>query len=103
MHSTDNSSVPERGTDARDLVPSGAPRKRSYAWLGTAASLLLFVASMAVLYRILSEVKIEDIRDAYANATRSQLWLAAAFTVLSYSLLTIYDLLALRQLKVVVP
>lgn len=102
MQSTDEPSVPARGTDARDLVLT-APRRRSYAWLGTLASLLLFVASMAVLYRILSEVKIEDIRDAYANAGRQQLWYAAGFAVLSYALLTVYDLLALRQLRVDVP
>jgi glycosyltransferase 2 family protein len=86
-----------------DPTPSAVRRKRSYAWLGTLISLLLFGASIAVLYRILSDVKVDDVRAAFANASQHQLALAAGFTALSYLLLTLYDMLALRQLKIRVP
>lgn len=91
------------GSPGPDLSPSAARRRRSYAWLGTLASLLLFAAAIAVLYRILSDVKVEDVREAFANASRHELALAAGFTAISYTLLTFYDMLALRQLKVQVP
>lgn len=87
----------------QDATPSAITRRRSYAWLGTAASLLLFGASVAVLYRILSDVKIDDVRAAFANASRTQLYGAAGLTALSYGLLTLYDNLALRQLGARIP
>jgi glycosyltransferase 2 family protein len=98
MRPVNDSSGAGGGTDLRDPTPSAIARRRSYAWLGTAASLLLFAASVAVLYRILHEVKVDDVRAAFANADRHQLFWAAGLTAVSYTLLTFYDMLALKQL-----
>ncbi len=75
------------------------PRRRSLHWIGTALSGLLFAASLVVLYNILSNVEMAEIQAAFSNASRRQLAMAGVFTVISYSLLTFYDVLALRQLR----
>jgi uncharacterized membrane protein YbhN (UPF0104 family) len=79
--------------------PAEKPRRRSLKWIGTAASMLLFVASLVVLYEILTTVELAEIQAAFSNASRRQLAMAGVFTVLSYALLTFYDVLALRQLR----
>lgn len=87
--------------DREPILPPERPRR--FAWVGTALSVLLFAASMAVLYKILSTVNVEDVKEAFRNATRDQLAIAAGLTACSYLLLTFYDVLALRQLKLKVP
>ncbi|HEX8168705.1 MAG TPA: lysylphosphatidylglycerol synthase domain-containing protein [Beijerinckiaceae bacterium] len=83
--------------------PAGPHRHRRFAWLGTAASLLIFAASLYVLWHIGSEVDASEVRRAFTAATARQLGLAAALTAASYLLLTGYDALALRQLGLHVP
>lgn len=83
-------------------TPEATPHRR-FAWVGTAASLLLFLISLGVLWHIVSDVNTAELRAAFTAATREQLSLALGFTALSYLLLTGYDALALRQLKVPVP
>jgi glycosyltransferase 2 family protein len=83
--------------------PPAAARRRMLSLIGTCASLLLFGASLFILYRIAGEVSLEALSTAFAEAGRRQILLAAFFTAVSYALLTGYDALALRQLKLKVP
>jgi uncharacterized membrane protein YbhN (UPF0104 family) len=71
---------------------------RRFAWIGTAASIFIFAASLFVLWHLVSEVDATEVTAAFTAATARQLGLAAALTALSYLLLTCYDALALRQL-----
>lgn len=80
-----------------------AARRRRFAWIGTAASILLFAISLAVLWTIVSEVDAAELRSAFTNATWRQIGLGLLFTAVSYLLLTGYDALALWQLKLPVP
>jgi uncharacterized membrane protein YbhN (UPF0104 family) len=100
--------------DSSDVRPAGLagggspaapppPPRRSLAWVGTLASVALFLISAVVLWRILSEVKLSDVRTAFARAELEDLAIALAFVMLSYTLLTVYDALALRQLKLRIP
>ena len=74
-------------------------RKRSrWRWLGPLASTVIFVASLAVLWLIISEMEPGQVASAFADASRRQIGLALGFTALSYLLLTGYDALALRRL-----
>src|SRR5690242_477900 len=81
------------------MSSAGGGQRHRLHWIGTAASVLLFSASMAVLYIILSKVDPAEIRTAFRSATGTQLAMAGLFTALSYLLLSGYDLLALRQLR----
>ncbi|HKG99142.1 MAG TPA: lysylphosphatidylglycerol synthase domain-containing protein [Bradyrhizobium sp.] len=76
---------------------------RGLAWLGTAASLTLFGISAFVLFRIASEIDLAELRAAFTAASARQLGLCVLFAALSYLLLTSYDALALRQLRLKVP
>jgi uncharacterized membrane protein YbhN (UPF0104 family) len=78
-------------------------RHRRFAWLGTIASVLLFATSLVVLWHIVSGVDVAELKAAFTAASARQIGLAVLFTALSYCLLTCYDALALRQLKVRVP
>jgi uncharacterized membrane protein YbhN (UPF0104 family) len=94
----DQSPSPLPETEVRSAVMRARFQK-----LGTLASAILFVASLVVLWHIVSDVGIEGIRNALANANREQLLIAAGFTALSYLFLTFYDVLALRQLQITMP
>jgi glycosyltransferase 2 family protein len=77
---------------------SAASRGR-FAWLGTAAGLLLFSISAAVLYLIVRELDAQEIRSAFAAASFRQTLLAVLFVAVSYLLLTGYDAIGFRQLR----
>lgn len=81
----------------------GGWSRQRFAWLGTAASLLIFAASLFVLWHIASDVDLAKLNAAFTAADSRQIGLAALFTIVSYLFLTGYDALALRQLKVKVP
>jgi uncharacterized membrane protein YbhN (UPF0104 family) len=78
-------------------------RRRRFAWLGTIASVLIFAISVVVLWNIAAEVDLAELKAAFTAASGRQLGLAVLLTAVSYCLLTCYDALALRQLKVRVP
>src|ERR687889_2309936 len=78
-------------------------RSRRFAWIGMAASILLFGASLVVLWHIVSEIDVNELKSAFTAASLRQIGLAVLFTAVSYGLLTCYDALALRQLKLHVP
>lgn len=66
--------------------------------LGTAFSAAIFLAALVVLWHLAQEIDVAQLREALASASARQIGLAALFTAISYSLLTGYDFLALRQL-----
>ncbi len=80
------------------LSGSHLRRRSRWWWLGPLASILIFAASLAVLWHIVSRMNPGDLAAAFSNASLRQLGLAAGFTALSYLLLTGYDALALRRL-----
>lgn len=80
------------------------PRKRSrWWWLGPLASIVIFSASLVVLWFIIREIEPGELAGAFANASLRQLGLACGFTALSYLLLTGYDALALKRLGLSIP
>src|SRR5919199_2598342 len=84
-------------------IESRPVRPRRFAWIGTAASMLLFSASLVVLWHIVSDVDLAELTSAFTAASGRQLGLAVLFTATSYGLLTCYDGIALWQLKFHVP
>ncbi|GJE01800.1 lysylphosphatidylglycerol synthase domain-containing protein [Methylobacterium isbiliense] len=78
-------------------------RRRRYAWIGTAASAVLFLISLGVLYELVSTVTWSELRSAFTAATVEQVSLAILLVCVSYLFLTCYDALALRQLAIRVP
>jgi uncharacterized membrane protein YbhN (UPF0104 family) len=94
---------PSTAPPPASLDGSRAARRRRFAWIGTAASVLLFAVSLVVLWTIASEVDAAELRSAFTNATWRQIGLGVIFTAASYLLLTGYDALALWQLKLPVP
>ncbi|MCG7394778.1 lysylphosphatidylglycerol synthase domain-containing protein [Microvirga sp. ACRRW] len=78
-------------------------RSRRFAWIGMAASVILFGASLVVLWHIVSEIDVNELKSAFTAASLRQIGLAVLFTTISYSLLTCYDAIALRQLKLKIP
>jgi glycosyltransferase 2 family protein len=86
------------------LEPGMPPRRCSrWWWLGPLASILIFSASLVVLWYIVREIQPGELASAFANASLRQLGLACAFTALSYLLLTGYDALALKRLGLSIP
>ena len=94
---------PGSGDDETEILVVPSPARRRFAWIGTVASLLIFAASLFVLWHIVSEVDAGELSSAFSAASRRQIGLAALFTFTSYLLLTGYDFLALRQLEAKVP
>ncbi|MCB5177619.1 lysylphosphatidylglycerol synthase domain-containing protein [Microvirga lenta] len=78
-------------------------RSHRFAWIGMAASILLFGASLVVLWHIVSEIDTNELKAAFTAASFRQIGLAVLFTAVSYGLLTCYDAIALRQLKLHIP
>src|SRR3954447_814751 len=78
-------------------------RSRRFAWIGMAASILLFGASLVVLWHIVSGIDVNELKAAFTAANLRQIGLAVLFTAISYGLLTCYDAIALRQLKLQIP
>jgi len=78
-------------------------RSRRFAWVGMAASFLLFGASLVVLWHIVSEIDVNELQAAFTAASLRQIGLAVLLTGVSYGLLTCYDSIALRQLKLQIP
>lgn len=83
---------------ASALEPQSASKRR-LAWLGTVASLILVALSVYVLWRVSNDIEVADVMKAFSAASREQIGLAVLLCTISYLLLTCYDALALRQLK----
>jgi len=103
----------QKGLDEAEPVkdppsdPAEAGKGRSfrgrYAWLGTAASVLLIAASLFVLWKLSEEITWAELHAAFTAVTAPQLGLAFLFVGISYLFLTCYDALALKQLKLKMP
>ena len=78
-------------------------RSRRFAWIGDGGEHLLFGASLVVLWHIVSEIDVNELKSAFTAASLRQIGLAVLLTAISYSLLTCYDAIALRQLKLQIP
>jgi uncharacterized membrane protein YbhN (UPF0104 family) len=76
---------------------------RRFGWIWTAASIVLFAASLFVLWHIVSDVDPAELSAAFTAASARQLGVALLLTAVSYLLLTCYDALALRQLGYPMP
>lgn len=87
--------------DVEMRTPSG--RRSRWSWLGLAASIIIFTASAYVLWRMAHTINAADVLAALGQAPADQLGLALLLTAVSYLLLTGYDFLALRQMRVKVP
>ncbi|MDP4021547.1 lysylphosphatidylglycerol synthase domain-containing protein [Methylobacterium sp. NEAU 140] len=101
---------PVDGASADAARTGGEPGKKRgkglrsrYAWIGTAASIVLVAVSLGVLWKLVQSVTWSEVKGALAAATAEQLGLALLFVGISYLFLTGYDALALRQLKIKVP
>ncbi|MDB5649504.1 MAG: integral rane protein-like protein [Hyphomicrobiales bacterium] len=100
---------PASGADAPRLPlpvsqgPSPDHRWRMWRRIGTGLSVAILVLSVFVLTRTLTSVNWGELRSAIAATSAEQIALASVFTAFSYIVLTGYDALALRQLKISVP
>jgi hypothetical protein len=85
--------------------PEPAPQqpRRRFKILGTLASVTLFAVSLVVLGLILRDLNVAEVKAAFAATSRTQLLFAFLCTILSYLMLTGYDALGLRQLRLTVP
>ncbi|MBE7243486.1 MAG: UPF0104 family protein [Actinomycetospora chiangmaiensis] len=90
------------GTSASSATSKGFARNK-YAWIGTAASIILVAVSLGVLWKLVQSVSWAEVTDALHKASARQLGLAFLFVGVSYIFLTGYDALALRQLRIKVP
>ncbi|RZM34478.1 MAG: UPF0104 family protein, partial [Sphingomonas sp.] len=64
--------------------------------LSIAAMLLLAVLAIVALERLTQEIRFADVRSAVHALSPTQLTAAIGFTALSYLMLTLYDVVALR-------
>ena len=55
-------------------------RSRRFAWIGMAASILLFGASLVVLWHIVSDIDLNELKSAFTAASLRQIGLAVFFT-----------------------
>ena len=101
-HVSPHPASPPEMSSAEALHPKER-RSRRFAWIGMAASLILFGTSIVVLWHIVSGIDVNELKAAFTAASLRQIGLAVLFTTLSYSLLTCYDAIALRQLKLQIP
>jgi uncharacterized membrane protein YbhN (UPF0104 family) len=96
------SSSPRSGD--RAAVAAAARRRRKIAArLGAAASIILVGLAVFVLSRTLTHLDVAELRAAFAATSSRQIALGLFFTACSYLMLTGYDAIALRQLKLRVP
>ncbi|MBP2296123.1 lysylphosphatidylglycerol synthase domain-containing protein [Azospirillum rugosum] len=87
--------VPEAGTTSRTAV---------LVRYGTGLLILALLAgALLILNRWLEHTSVEDIRQAIRRIDARQLLMAVSAAAVSYWLLTLYDLLALRHLRRAVP
>jgi uncharacterized membrane protein YbhN (UPF0104 family) len=99
--SSSDTAKPATGEPPRALARTR--RGQSWSRVATAISIALFGVAIAVLWNTLSGIDLYAVRDALGLVPSQSIALALAFTLMSYLLLTGYDALALRQLRVDIP
>lgn len=103
QHRDDVASAEPVEETAEQRASGKRARRSRYAWIGTAASLILSAVSLGVLWKLVQSVSWDEVRTALHAASARQLGLAFLFVGVSYVFLTGYDALALRQLRIKVP
>lgn len=78
-------------------------RRSRWWWLGPLASIVIFGASLVVLWHIVREMDPAAIARTFYQTSWRQIGLALGFSALSYLLLTGYDALALKRLGLSIP
>jgi uncharacterized membrane protein YbhN (UPF0104 family) len=99
----DSPSSSTRHSERAALLAKAERRRKIAARLGAAASLILVLVAAFVLSRTLANLDMAELRAAFAATSASQIALGLVFTACSYLMLTGYDAIALRQLKLSVP
>ncbi len=79
------------------------PRRRLLHFIGGAAALLLFAAALVVLHGHAQAFRPSEVRRAIGSLSGVRLLAAFGLAAASYSLLTLYDVLALRHIGRVLP
>ncbi|MDI9846887.1 lysylphosphatidylglycerol synthase domain-containing protein [Rhodoblastus sp. 17X3] len=97
------SSSSERRSERAALAAAAEKRRRLAARIGAAASLILVLVAAFVLSRTLANLDMAELRAAFAATSATQIALGLFFTACSFLMLTGYDAIALRQLKLSVP
>jgi uncharacterized membrane protein YbhN (UPF0104 family) len=85
------------------MVAKAERRRKIAGRVGAAASLILVLVAAFVLSRTLANLNMAELRAAFAATSGRQIALGLLFTATSYLMLTGYDAIALRQLKLRVP
>ena len=67
--------------------------------LGPGLSLILFAAAVWLLHSELRAYHLRDILHAFDAITGAQLWAAVGLAILSYAVMTGYDVLAMRYIQ----
>jgi phosphatidylglycerol lysyltransferase len=67
--------------------------------IGPGLSLILFAAAIWLLHKELRTYHLQDILNAIDSIAPAHLWAAAGLTILSYAVMTGYDLLAMRYIR----
>jgi uncharacterized membrane protein YbhN (UPF0104 family) len=96
-------SEPSASSPRRQAEAALAKRRKLWARLGMAASLVLVAIAVFVLTRTLANLNPAELSAAFAATSSHQIALGLFFTFCSYVMLTGYDALALHQLKLRVP
>jgi hypothetical protein len=106
-HERDPDDKPARAVESRELTPVPASSKRHSqrikALIGAVASLVLVIIAFFVLSRTLANLNLGELRQAFAATSFKQIALGLLFTAGSYTMLTGYDAIALKQLRLKVP
>lgn len=97
MPTEDNGSISD-SQRRRERWQALMRRRRRLSMLGALLSAGIFLAALVALWHLAHEMDATQVRAALRSASMEQELFALLFTVVSYTLLTGYDFLALRQL-----
>jgi phosphatidylglycerol lysyltransferase len=90
--------APEERTAAVNLSDRASGRWRVWRFALPVFSLAIFIAALFTIHHLLKEVTYSDIVAAFRSVSWPQILSATIFTAASYTALTGYDVLALRQI-----
>ncbi len=102
-HRTVVEAEPADASREADAGSKPASRRGRFAWIGTAASLVLILVSLGVLWKLSGEISWAELQTAFTAVAAGRLGEAFLFVAVSYLFLTCYDALALRQLRLKMP
>jgi len=96
---------PVRAVAGREVatVPANKSSQKLKALLGAGASLVLVIIAFFVLSRTIANINLSELSSGIAATSLGQIALGLLFTAFSYLMLTGYDAIALKQLRLKVP